>query len=124
MVTRPVIPKSLREQVGPSPGPVEIDVDGAALRIEPVPDVDLVERDGWLVIDAHDVVITDDDVRRLRTLIERHRRFTGSALAARVLDRWDALLPKFVKIVPVDYRRALIAMRAEAESAAKIAAAE
>jgi glutamate synthase (NADPH/NADH) large chain len=72
-------------------------------------------------------VMTDmlgDDVRRLRAMIERHRRFTGSAVAARVLDRWDELLPKFVKIVPVDYRRALLARRADAEAATKTAAAE
>lgn len=68
---RLVIPKSLREQVGLSPGPVEIDVDGAALRIEPVAEVDLIERDGWLVIDAHDLVITDDDVRALRDAGQR-----------------------------------------------------
>ncbi|HYN34505.1 MAG TPA: AbrB/MazE/SpoVT family DNA-binding domain-containing protein [Ilumatobacteraceae bacterium] len=68
---RLVIPKSLREQVGLSPGPVEIDVDGAALRIEPVAEVDLIERDGWLVIDAHDLVITDDDVRTLRDAGQR-----------------------------------------------------
>ncbi|MBM3565206.1 MAG: glutamate synthase subunit alpha, partial [Alphaproteobacteria bacterium] len=62
-----------------------------------------------------------DDVRRLRALIERHRRFTASAVAARILDRWDDVLPRFVKVVPVDYRRALIALKS---AAAKTAAAE
>jgi glutamate synthase (NADPH/NADH) large chain len=47
------------------------------------------------------------DARRLYRLIERHRHYTNSARAKRILDNWEAYLPKFVKIMPVDYRRAL-----------------
>jgi glutamate synthase (NADPH/NADH) large chain len=43
----------------------------------------------------------------LRELIERHLRFTGSTLALAILDDWDAALPKFVKVVPHEYTRAL-----------------
>ncbi|MEK7245426.1 MAG: glutamate synthase-related protein, partial [Pseudomonadota bacterium] len=90
-------------------------------RLRPAP---LASVEDWVAIPLAEVMtdMLGDDVRRLRALIERHRRFTGSAVAARVLDRWDELLPRFVKIVPVDYRRALVAMRAE--DAAKTAAAE
>ncbi len=60
------------------------------------------------------------DARRLKGLIENHHRYTGSSRAKQILDNWDAYLPKFVKIVPVDYRRALRDMqeRAASETAA------
>ena len=48
-----------------------------------------------------------DDVAELRGMIETHRRYTRSAVAARVLDTWDETLGKFVKVMPVEYRRAL-----------------
>jgi len=51
------------------------------------------------------------DERRLRFLIERHLHFTKSAQAQKILSAWDSYLPKFVKVMPVDYRRALAEMR-------------
>ena len=47
------------------------------------------------------------DEPRLRGLIERHLAYTGSAPARRILDDWDRYRGKFVKVMPVDYRRAL-----------------
>ena len=52
-------------------------------------------------------VVEPDDLEMLKGMIFRHRRFTGSAVAERVLRNWEALLPKFVKVMPVDYRRVL-----------------
>ena len=52
-----------------------------------------------------------DDERRLRALIERHRRYTGSARAKHVLENWGRYLPRFVKVMPVDYRKALEKIR-------------
>jgi glutamate synthase (NADPH/NADH) large chain len=43
----------------------------------------------------------------LRRLIERHARFTGSRRAAEVLERWGEYRPRFVKVFPKEYRRAL-----------------
>ncbi len=63
------------------------------------------------------------DAQRLRILIERHLLFTGSARARALLDDWDATIAAFVKIVPQDYRRALLELKAERE-AAHMAAAE
>ena len=40
--------------------------------------------------------------------------YTGSRNAKRILDGWDAMLPKFVKVMPIDYKRVL----AERKSAA------
>jgi glutamate synthase (NADPH) large chain len=48
-----------------------------------------------------------NDAKRLHTLIERHRHYTNSARAKHILDHWDAYLPKFVKVMPTDFRRAL-----------------
>jgi glutamate synthase (NADPH/NADH) large chain len=59
---------------------------------------------------VHDM--TRFDNLRLRGLVERHRQYTGSERAAEILARWDAWLPKFVKVMPVDYRRALQEMQA------------
>ncbi|MER2527685.1 MAG: glutamate synthase large subunit [Candidatus Competibacter denitrificans] len=47
------------------------------------------------------------DAQRLRILVARHYLQTGSEPARRVLEQWRELLPKFVKIMPLDYRRAL-----------------
>ncbi len=51
------------------------------------------------------------DAHRLRILIARHAVYTGSEPAKRVLEHWRELLPKFVKIMPLDYRRALQDLR-------------
>jgi glutamate synthase domain-containing protein 2/glutamate synthase domain-containing protein 1/glutamate synthase domain-containing protein 3 len=51
--------------------------------------------------------LEDDDVELLRALIEEHRARTGSAVASRVLGAWEETLPRFVKVMPHDYKRAL-----------------
>ena len=57
-----------------------------------------------------------DDVAELRGLVENHCRETGSARARAVLEDWDQTLPKFVKVMPVDYRRALERLAAERQA--------
>jgi glutamate synthase domain-containing protein 3 len=47
------------------------------------------------------------DEAHARRLIERHARLTGSAQAKRVLERWSEFRAKFVKVFPIEYRRAL-----------------
>ena len=39
--------------------------------------------------------------------VEEHRERTGSKVAARLLDDWQASLNKIVKVMPHDYKRAL-----------------
>jgi len=53
------------------------------------------------------------DEALLRELIERHLRFTGSTLAIAILDDWEASLPRFVKVLPHEYTRALTEMYEE-----------
>ncbi|MGC2167142.1 MAG: glutamate synthase-related protein, partial [Gallionella sp.] len=43
----------------------------------------------------------------LREQIERHFKFTGSTRASEILQNWSAYLPKFIKVMPTEYRRAL-----------------
>ena len=45
--------------------------DGAGLRVEPLTDDSLEERDGLLVIPAAGVTITDEDVQSLRDAGQR-----------------------------------------------------
>ncbi len=41
-----------------------------------------------------------EDAARLRHLVERHQRATGSARAAELLARWEEVLPRFWKVAP------------------------
>ncbi|MBM4122369.1 MAG: glutamate synthase large subunit [Nitrospira sp.] len=59
-------------------------------------------------------VATAEDKQTLRTMIETHHRHTGSRKAKLVLDAWETMLPKFVKIMPVDYKRVLAERKAAA----------
>ena len=43
----------------------------------------------------------------LKQLIDNHARYTGSAQAKRILERWGEYRAKFVKVFPHEYRRAL-----------------
>jgi glutamate synthase (NADPH/NADH) large chain len=63
------------------------------------------------------------DAARLRLLIERHHRYTGSARARAMLDNWESALSDFIKVMPNDYRRALVDLATE-RSAARAVAAE
>ncbi|WP_133513182.1 glutamate synthase large subunit [Candidatus Thiosymbion oneisti] len=60
---------------------------------------------------SHDM--TRFDAVRLRQLITKHLHYTASPVAQRILDDWTAYLPRFVKVMPVDYRRALTEMQAQ-----------
>ncbi len=64
---------------------------------------------------SHDM--TRFDAIRLRQLIEGHLANTGSAVAKRMLEDWDAWVQRFQKVMPVDYRRALTEMQAEQQKA-------
>lgn len=68
---RLVIPKQLRDRLGLVPGEVDVEADGADLRVRPVTDDTLDDQDGWLVIPAAGSPITDDDVWALRDADQR-----------------------------------------------------
>jgi AbrB family looped-hinge helix DNA binding protein len=68
---RVVIPKEMRERIGLRPGEVDVHVDGAGLRIEPVSGEPLLSRAGRVVVAAAGVRLDDDDVRALRNADQR-----------------------------------------------------
>ncbi|MGB1784113.1 MAG: glutamate synthase large subunit [Ilumatobacteraceae bacterium] len=51
--------------------------------------------------------LSDTDREQLKAIIERHRDFTGSQSAERMLASWSVEVSKFRKIMPTDYRRVL-----------------
>ena len=58
--------------------------------------------------------IDEADALELHELVEEHHLRTLSPVAARLLADWDAMLPRFVKVMPRDYKRVLREL-AEAE---------
>jgi glutamate synthase domain-containing protein 3 len=56
-------------------------------------------------------LVEKSDVRFVRDRISRHYQWTGSGLAKRILDNWRDMLGKFVKVMPMDYRKALERLR-------------
>jgi glutamate synthase (NADPH/NADH) large chain len=54
-----------------------------------------------------EAVEEDEDIVELREMIELHREYTGSTVAAKILDEWPSSLSHFVKVMPTDYKRVL-----------------
>jgi glutamate synthase (NADPH) large chain len=68
--------------------------------------------------------MTRHDAERLRQLIANHLQYTGSTRAKDILDNWDATLPKFRKVMPVEYRRALAELMTQTEQRPQAVAGE
>ena len=101
----------------------------AMVQLEPVPAEDAaleklehlggdMETHGLVDVE-HDM--TRHDAQRLRLIIERHVHYTDSARGRLILENWHEYLPKFVKVMPVDYRRALQEMQAAQSTAERVA---
>ncbi len=73
-----------------------------------------------------EAVLEQADRDQLRGLIEKHVRLTGSERGRMILDRFDDLLPNFVKVIPSEYKRVLqervLAKQRAAESRLEVAA--
>jgi len=52
-----------------------------------------------------------EEIAALEAMIQKHRTYTQSKQAARVLALWEQMLPKFVKVMPKDYKRVLGALK-------------
>ena len=66
------------------------------------------------ILNDDESVLSDNllkhDKERLRSLIENHFRYTNSPKAKNILDNFDNYLPKFIKIMPTEYKKVLIKM--------------
>ncbi len=101
----------------------------AMVELEPVLSEEMVNESAYNALndlEAHGRVdvfknLLGEDVERLHVLISRHAKVTGSARAQHILKNWKQFLPKFRKIMPVEYRRALKEMKSRAPEEPKIA---
>ena len=75
----------------------------AMVALEPV--LDAAAQDG--AIDRAIWHRGERDEELLRSLLEKHHRWTGSLRARDLLDNWEASRGMFVKVFPHEYRRAL-----------------
>ncbi|MCK5155939.1 MAG: glutamate synthase large subunit [Spirochaetales bacterium] len=62
------------------------------------------------MVDLESVWNKDDKIV-LREFIEKHYHLTKSRIAAAILEDWEAQLPLFVKVIPIDYRKVLERMK-------------
>ena len=53
----------------------------------------------------------EEDRQLLLDLITRHHQWTGSARARHILDNWAQMIGRFVKVMPIDYRKSLERIR-------------
>jgi glutamate synthase (NADPH/NADH) large chain len=64
--------------------------------------------------------LDEEDQRTVRDLCDAHYASTGSALAARLVSRWEKTLTEIVKVMPRDYRRVLEATRRAVEAGGSV----
>ncbi len=57
--------------------------------------------------------MTKHDAERLYALVARHAHYTNSAKAKAILGDWRTYMPKFKKVMPIEYRKALVLMGKE-----------
>ncbi|MCP5373078.1 MAG: glutamate synthase large subunit [Hyphomicrobiales bacterium] len=96
----------------------------AMVELEPIADEDKAmeisghQKGDMETIGRVDVMsdMTRFDALRLKALIEKHLRYTNSDRAREILNDWEGYLPRFVKVMPVDYRRALQQMQAHSRA--------
>jgi glutamate synthase domain-containing protein 2/glutamate synthase domain-containing protein 1/glutamate synthase domain-containing protein 3 len=58
-------------------------------------------------------VVSEEDKRTLVNLIKNHEQYTGSDFARQILKNWEDMCNLFVKVLPMDYRRALEKLKKE-----------
>ncbi|WP_017716126.1 glutamate synthase large subunit [Kamptonema formosum] len=57
-----------------------------------------------------------EEIAEVREMIQKHAEYTKSDKAAQVLANWEEMVPKFVKVIPKDYKRVLQALKKAQES--------
>ena len=104
-------------------GSFERRANKAMVALEPLNDPEetlnvRVLRDDWRALAEAELPedVLRHDARRLQILVARHALYTGSEPAKRVLEQWRELLPRFLKVMPLEYRRALLEQQAKARA--------
>ena len=100
-------------------------VNLSMVELEPVPEEDILleklhhqggDLDFKGKVDVSGDMTRHDD-ERLWQLISSHLHWTGSARAKEILEHWEVFRPKFVKVMPVEYRKALEKMKQQRQAA-------
>jgi glutamate synthase (ferredoxin) len=66
----------------------------------------------------------NDEADWLRSMIKKHYSLTGSETAEKLLDRWEDTIEKFVRVIPVDYKRMMETIQNEMKNGRKSEEAE
>jgi glutamate synthase (ferredoxin) len=61
-------------------------------------------------------VLDDEDLATVRQMVENHVKYTKSPKGSRILANWEEMAGKFVKVMPRDYKRVLLAVKKALES--------
>jgi glutamate synthase domain-containing protein 3 len=61
--------------------------------------------------------LEDADLATVRDLVQRHYGYTESSLAWRVLSGWKDYARKFIRVMPVEYRKVLAAQHLDSDAA-------
>jgi len=56
-------------------------------------------------------ILEYEDQEFVKELLTRHYEYTGSTVAREILDNWHLYMPKFIKVMPLEYKRALQEMK-------------
>ncbi|HZW26803.1 MAG TPA: glutamate synthase-related protein [Gallionella sp.] len=93
--------------------------------LEPVPAEVATLEPGEVTPEGHGRVhfnhLNKADEHVLREFIKNHWHHTGSQRARAILDNWSQYLPKFVKVMPTEYRRALQEIAAQQNKQLEVA---
>ena len=52
-------------------------------------------------------VDNEKDISELKSIIQKHKNYTKSTVAEKILLDWEKYLSQFIKVFPTDYRIAL-----------------
>ncbi len=90
----------------------------AMVELQPLPEEDAaLDETERGELSAHGQVkvhhLGGQDQALLRSLVEKHRLYTGSDRAGHILEHWESYRDKFVKVMPHEYRRALTEIAAK-----------
>ena len=58
-----------------------------------------------------ETIKTPDDIETVKSLLSKHVHYTQSSVAEKILSNWNEYQSKFVKVMPVQYKRVLEAIK-------------